>query len=613
MEIIFKKLTLFNFRSFVGKHEFVMNQHGLCLVLGDNRKDRSLSTNGAGKSTLFEALYYVFEGTTTAALKGTKLMSWGKKECYAEVVVNIDNTECCLRRHSKKPSVVVVQRQDEILDIAQTELYDFLKIPKELLTSIFFSQFQLGFFQLPPQQRLKFFSDLFDFDIWEGCKQAAKENKNLCTEQKTELFFKKNNCKGWLTGCEKQRKELHQKQENFVQEKNTQIRQLEHTIKDYKNNLKNLSKEYCQKKEILAQYKKGLQKLKASFIKPCDNHEKELTLLEAGYNQNYGRKLSVAEEQKRFLELAQGSVCSTCGAHLDRGKLAQKQAEADAKQKSLGEVLKELSSQITLKKGLIKNTENKQAERLSGIRGTENQIHKSLLQMENIESSRARLVAAIDRTRKEIDALQEATSPYQELITQLNKNLKVLLAHEQILLEEIREISAKEEIFRYWARAGFTNIRLFLVNQVSEYYQYLVNLYLPKLGLEKWKVLISMEKELVSGEVKPQFDIFIQSDNKEPVPLSVWSGGELQRLKLAGNFALADLILGWYGIETNLFILDECSQHLSEEGIEDLVSVLEDISRAKDVFLIENRNFKIKGFDNIITIIKDKEGSRIEM
>ena len=101
-----------------------------------------------------------------------------------------------------------------------------------------------------------------------------------------------------------------------------------------------------------------------------------------------------------------------------------------------------------------------------------------------------------------------------------------------------------------------------------------LGVWVQELGI-KMHIKFDTERETTTGTVSKGFQVLIYSpDNKEPVPWEAWSGGEAQRLRLAGSMGLASLILDSKGIKSNIEIFDEPSAYLSQSGIEDLVELL---------------------------------------
>jgi DNA repair exonuclease SbcCD ATPase subunit len=117
------------------------------------------------------------------------------------------------------------------------------------------------------------------------------------------------------------------------------------------------------------------------------------------------------------------------------------------------------------------------------------------------------------------------------------------------------------------------------------------------------------------GTVKRGFTLLVESPmNNMAVPFSVWSGGEGQRLRLAGTLGLMDFIHTQRGTTCNIEIFDEPTQFLSEEGIQTLLETLFHRARIleRKIFIIDHRQFKKFGhFSGIISVVKSTAGSEV--
>jgi energy-coupling factor transporter ATP-binding protein EcfA2 len=134
------------------------------------------------------------------------------------------------------------------------------------------------------------------------------------------------------------------------------------------------------------------------------------------------------------------------------------------------------------------------------------------------------------------------------------------------------------------------------------------------LGLEDWRISFSMDEETKSGSVKKGFSTFVKSPhNKTKVRWEAWSGGEGQRLRIAGSMGLINLILSRRGYTTNIEIWDEPSNYLSDPGIRNLLETLAMRAQTldKQIWVVDHRTFEYGGFEKVIKIVKDKKGSHI--
>jgi energy-coupling factor transporter ATP-binding protein EcfA2 len=142
-----------------------------------------------------------------------------------------------------------------------------------------------------------------------------------------------------------------------------------------------------------------------------------------------------------------------------------------------------------------------------------------------------------------------------------------------------------------------------------------VNNKLFQLGLENWKVLFAVEGLTKGGKIKKGFTVNIVTPyNMEPVHWNAWSGGESQRLRLAGALGMSDLITAKCKQQPTFEVLDEPSSYLSEAGITSLLSILKDRARQfnKQIFLIDHRKLDTVVFDGTISVVKNHDGIVVE-
>ena len=167
---------------------------------------------------------------------------------------------------------------------------------------------------------------------------------------------------------------------------------------------------------------------------------------------------------------------------------------------------------------------------------------------------------------------------------------------------------------RFWVK-GFKDVRLYVIEEVLAELELTTNAALEEVGLVGWKVEYSIEKETKSGTIQRGLNVIIHSPaTKTPVRWECWSGGEGQRLRIVGALALSQVLLNYAGIETNLEVLDEPTQHLSAEGVRDCCDFL--AARAKQLgrqcWYVDHQSVESTRFASVVTVVKDKRGARIE-
>jgi DNA repair exonuclease SbcCD ATPase subunit len=134
------------------------------------------------------------------------------------------------------------------------------------------------------------------------------------------------------------------------------------------------------------------------------------------------------------------------------------------------------------------------------------------------------------------------------------------------------------------------------------------------LGLIEWELGFQVDRETAKGTLQRGFNVAVLSPhNTKAVPWEAWSGGEGQRLRLAANMGLADLIRSRTGTTLNLEVWDEPTQGLSPRGVADLLESLAQRARneGRQIWIVDHRSYDFGGFAGTATIVKSQSGSRI--
>ena len=98
------------------------------------------------------------------------------------------------------------------------------------------------------------------------------------------------------------------------------------------------------------------------------------------------------------------------------------------------------------------------------------------------------------------------------------------------------------------------------------------------------------------------------------VPFAAFSGGEAQRLRIVGALALGEVLLNRAGVEPTLEVLDEPSEHLSPQGVQDMVHYLADRAHqlGRVVVLVDQTIIESAKFAATLTVVRDYAGTRVE-
>jgi DNA repair ATPase RecN len=231
----------------------------------------------------------------------------------------------------------------------------------------------------------------------------------------------------------------------------------------------------------------------------------------------------------------------------------------------------------------------------SDIKGLDNKIH------------------SINNQIAQLDQLSEF---YDKKIQKCKKRLKHNKREMKEARKSLAELNNDIQLAKYWVR-GFKDIRLFEVDEALTSLQVEVNSYLADLGMADWSVSMEVERETKAGKISRGFRVMVDpgiNSNSSPKPWEIWSGGEGQRLRLAGTLALSNLILHQFNQDCNIQVWDERLYWLSGSGEDDMLELLQETAKQhnKQIWLIDQHNLDFP-FDGVITVVKDTKGSHLEI
>src|SRR5262249_43794151 len=121
------------------------------------------------------------------------------------------------------------------------------------------------------------------------------------------------------------------------------------------------------------------------------------------------------------------------------------------------------------------------------------------------------------------------------------------------------------------------------------------------------------ERENKAGGITKGFCILIHDPTGRTVKYEALSGGEGQRVRLAGCFGLANLIMERAGLICKTEFYDEISQHLSSEGIYDMLVTLYERAKTynRQIVVVDHHSMNYSDFSGTWLVTKSAEGSAL--
>ena len=611
-----QEVTLENFKSFSGTHKFEFDARsvGLFFITGRNEVDKALGANGAGKSTLFDAIFWCLYGKTLRNLRAGDTRFWGSNDGYSvSIQAEILGEHYVITRVWNPNSLQINNKNVEQADVEKL----IGLTPEAFKHSVIMGQTNPMFFDLKPMDKLALVSDVLDLSKWNKLSTKCKEEKKW-VERQIELLEKDHNFyKGKLEETYAQLERELARSEKFEEDKKDDLFKVDQRIHSVKAQLvreeealeeaEEYYKETISLKEAI---KKELEELYSDYDEVID------AIREIGGTLTSTRvyKKECEERIDRFKTLGKENKCFVCEQEVTVGHIYE---HLTALEKERDEYQEQYHKADVIRMEL----EDKRGQLGKKVKAMEAD-HKSLDgELDKRRNKAHSLRGSVNNICSNLDALEDSRKELEQRENYYLESVERAMAHidelesKQVELEEKTKKRQKElAAANYWVK-GFKELRLYVIDKAVSSLEVEVNSSLHQLGLHDWSIHFEMEKENKSGGVTKGFHVKIMSpSNDEPVPWEAWSGGESQRLKIAGTMGLANLILNQAGVQTNIEVWDEPSQYLSTEGIDDLLETLHQRSLAtnKQVWLIDHRSLNYGKFAASYTIVKDENGSRVE-
>jgi DNA repair exonuclease SbcCD ATPase subunit len=573
-------IQLTNFRSFKGTHKFEFPQEpGLYFFGGINLHDK-IGANGAGKSTFLDAIVWCLYGRTSRGLKANDIISWGAKSCNVTVTLTVGDRSYQIKR-SQHPNGLSIDKRP----VDQIELEKHIRLNFDsFLHTILNAQFGTSFFSLTPSEKLTTFSNIMDLDFWLH-KSAIAADKSVELEL---LIRKTSDALEYLRSRKKDAQNLlndaRDRINDYKKNKTVRIENLKQHIAKAKADLGNLNVEYA------------IESTKDELIRLNLTIEAHLA------NISHAVKLKAMGEGrlKELLSIPNsGSICPTCRQLVDPKHAKEHLTTIAVIEKQIDGAEWDLDA---YKKGLIR-TKTKIVS-----------LNARLEQFYEEKSKRQSLKDQVKRLQDQLLDLKNESNPWEDTLAVRTNDLKAINIRIKGKKDALNYEEAAFEAADFWIK-GFKRIRLYIIEQTFRALEIEVNNSLTQLGMPDWQITFDIERENKSGGVTKGFVVFIKSPhNKVPVRWENWSGGETQRLQLAGDLGLSNLIMTQAGLNNTVEFYDEPSTHLSQEGMLDLADLLHEraLDEDKCIWIVDHTAITNFGdFKGVITAKKDANGSSI--
>lgn len=611
------KLTIKNFRSFSDAQTFQFPQrNGFYFLTGVNQAEPRLGSNGSGKSSVWKALCWVLYGRTVEGLTPGSVANWeAGKGAQVEFEYEHDGLTW-VAVITWGPNSWVLHRQDgEVIDLLKGEetntLQSHLAMPfAAFVHCVLMSQGAPMFLDLPRADKESLFSTIMNLDRWleYSAKASARASDLGKAIEANKLRAAELHGRLAELGSADYRDDI----KRYEAERATEIEGYDTEHKETAARLaglKNTRGASVRNKGALEAQIATARLTREPILSKLQEMRREADALWDKENE-YQAQVSLLLEQEKHLK---DDTCASCLQSIT----------TEYRMRQLASLQNVKARYDTLLRGVHSETSAHSAE----CARLEDQLHEiddRISKMGDDLRSVSRSVSDADDSIKTMtESLLKLEKHAESAVARLNPFLKRQLDlsqstadTEQELLNVRKDISDGEQALgycQYWVK-GFKEIRLYLIAEAVRQLEVEVNSSLAQLGLMDWSLRFDVDSENKSGTVRKGFAVMVLSPlNKSAVPWEVWSGGESQRLRVATEMGLSNLIRSSTSTTLDLEVWDEPTHWMSEQGVDDLLPSL--AARAKDfgrqVWLVDHRTGGFGAFDGITTVTKTVKGSRI--
>lgn len=604
-----QQLKVQGFRSFEDERTFVFpDRPGFFHLKG---------ANGAGKSSLWDAVSWCLFGKTARGLKGSDAKNWsGTLICATELRLTINKQPVVIQRTQSPNALTIQEGNEKQRPVTQEQIEELVGFNHSMfLTVTLMGQFNQFFFDLSPAEKLQAFGESLGLQYWTERADRVRSQAKDAQQGLTSTTALRNQETGRLETLQKRRAVLLTRLEEVVQQHAEQNKDIQQQIDEVKQEFYQTNKEltkHIQLKSKCDEKERNANKELINIHREVERITKKLNDI----NRQSDLVIHRMRERERLRERIQTErVCSQCLQRVDENHRSKHLKEIRQANEADQTVLTEREERTNRLERKTRRLKQQMVELDKGL----NRVREDRQGHDN----RVRELGQQKRTLQfQLDALRQGlkndpTQPIKAELETLTIEIKGSKTRSKELEVEEREITQRIEGLQRW-QVYFRELRLWLADEATKQLEVEVNNHLTELGLEGWRIECVVEKETKGGTTSRGFHVLVQSpeSHQQPRRWESWSGGETQRLRVAGALGLASLVRHRHPTSDLGFeVWDEPTQGMNEDGIDQLLTFFADRSRSdgKQVWLIDHRTLKAGDFDGEVLVTKGERGSELVM
>lgn len=643
MNIKFKSIDIYGFRS-LNKVSVSLDNQGIVIVKGINEYEDKATSNGSGKSSVFEALIYAIFEETSSGEKDVENRIL--KDGYSiDLKFDIDNDHYRIFRQCKKDKSTVsfYKNEEDISARNKTDtnklIQNTLNINKNIfLDSIFLSQNAVtNLASLSPTARKERLEILTNTDqIIEEFKEKIKERQNQyeanCVDCRSNID-KNNGKKESLNNqiqqlqykIEEQKQEIERKKqlgdikdiEQQIDKLNENIRNNEESISAVEESIINIDNSIKEFNNKIEEYNNQYNELQTKILQK----QSDISSLQFDLTKQDSEKQHIQQDIERIKQeiekIKNSDTCPTCGRKYDNineehiNQLIQEKnnliKDNTVKIQQIEKVKDEINSKLYLENNVYEGLHLSANEINSYITPIKEQIQIKEAEKTTTNMLKIQKNNEINEYRQKINNLQNIKEEllkvennnikeYEDLITQYNNDIKILDEEINKLNEEYNKNDSYVQVIKNILQLITKEFRTYLLKNSIAY----LNKHLQEYSIQ----LFSNEKDVIKiEESDTKLNIYLGNATYESL-----SGGEKTRVNIALLLAQKSLANVIGNMTCNLIILDEILGYCDSEAESNVINLItNELDSLETIYMISHKEIPI-GYDNILTIVKDKNG-----
>lgn len=567
--IIFEKIRWKNFLSTGNQFtEVNLNDSATTLIIG---------TNGAGKSTILDALCFsLFNKSFRKINKNQLINTTNEKTCVVEVEFSIGVKKYKVVR-GMKPGVFEIwinnELQNQFSSSTDQQKYleqNVLKLNYKSFTQIVIlgSSNFVPFMQLNPSSRREVIEDLLDIRIFSQMNVITKERIKSSKDQITQLKSDFKNIEDKISMQKRFIKELEDRSQNDVQEKNDEIQKLLFQENELTNTNEILNKEVSKLQENINSL--------SGFKEKLDEY--------ADFKSKISQKVSIVCKEHKFFN--ENTVCPTCEQNIEEEFRLNKIDDSQNKAQELRSGLEQLEKVIEserIRESKFKKISGDIANNLNEISKNNTTISGLQRQVKQLDFEIQRITSRDETGNTEYEKLSELIEEGKEVALNLDEKIKYK-SNLEIIHYLLKDDGVKTKIVKKY---------LPIINQQINRYLQLMDFY-------------------INFKLDQEFNETVESPIHEDFSYSSFSEGEKMRIDLALLFTWREVARMKNSVNTNLLIMDEVfDSSLDGFGTEEFLKIIRYVIKDANVFVISHKESLYDKFENVIKFEKIKGFSRM--